>query len=141
MKRWIDSLAVLRRARKVIADHDWTVMSLARDRAHNDCHPCSTDAVSFCARGALDRALFELKREGFAFPPEIDINRKFAADALEHGGLERWNRWLMNNKDGSREPFGVTYYNDLVANGKADALAWFDAAIEQCKRWMAEGKA
>lgn len=55
---------VLLRAREIIADPKrWTRGAIARDRRSTDCAMSDSNAVRFCAYGALERAAFELRSD------------------------------------------------------------------------------
>jgi hypothetical protein len=61
---------VLRAADVLLADEkSWTKGALARNARAGSCYPVDVGAKSFCAAGAIDKAIDTLKRKNSGWPP------------------------------------------------------------------------
>jgi len=88
---------IIARALALISDDSrWTGGAMARDARRHLCSVYASDAVRFCALGALARAAFELL--GFSCDP--DLIDKIEAAVLAANGLEQLSLASINDRAG-----------------------------------------
>ena len=88
---------IIARAVELISDERrWTVGAMARNTQRQSCAGYTTEAVRFCAIGALTRAVFEL----LGPPSNPDLVDQIEAMVLAANGLERTNLACINDRQG-----------------------------------------
>jgi hypothetical protein len=112
MARTLQQQIIVRALELISDDSKWTGGTNARDACGRPCRVEASEAVRFCAVGALARAAFELtgQLDSFALLDQIET-AVLAANGLN--GLERESIPWINDQEG-REPIVAVFQKALV---------------------------
>lgn len=125
-------LEILQKARDLIADEDhWTRGAYARNEEGKDVEPWRSDAVRWCAVGALARVVHFRpgEIEGHSARMEMPVDLRAAHDAFDLlGGGDK----VQETNDG--HDIGITRKPRPAPKRHEKVLAMYDAAIEKAKQ-------